>query len=244
MDIRKNRKNRKMRRMNKKAFISDSIVDIWAIILFALVVLTFAILFKFDADAREMAIKDRKDVTYGNYFAQVFLRKPMLAGNEQMTMAELIAFYDYNQTQEKQKSLIQDAKDLHKFLFYGVRNPLWDALEPTIDQFTEWSFDEDRCWVFSIKGNGFEYAKFGDCPALSTAFSIALALEQYQVPKETFVTYIASVDPRQKPIEIYSIYDLQRLVELYAPDSYTDMSDWEKTLETYLCVTFPRIPLC
>ncbi|MFH1063791.1 MAG: hypothetical protein V1729_01785 [Candidatus Woesearchaeota archaeon] len=227
--------------MNKKAFISDSIVDIWAIVLFVLIVITFAILFKFDATAREMSIQDRKDVSYGNYFSQVYLRKPVLVGTEQMSMAELIAFYDYNQTQEKQKDIDQTIKDV---FFYGISNSLWEVLEPSIDNFTKNSFDKDRCWVFSILGNGFEYAKFGNCPLMSNAFSISRAMEQFGVPKDAFVTHIASVDPREAPIEVYSVYDVKRMIDLYAPDSYTNMDDWVKTLVLNDCVAFPALPYC
>ena len=66
---------------SKKAFISDALVDIWSYIMFVLIVIVFAIIYKYASSEKTQALENIYDVTYGNYLAQVYLRTPVVVGN-------------------------------------------------------------------------------------------------------------------------------------------------------------------
>jgi hypothetical protein len=247
MKPRKTKKSRNgIGKLGKKAFITDIIVDFWAYITFVLVVIVFAIFYKWGAEAKLQQIDDVQDITYGNYLAQVYLRSPVVVGDQDMTMAELITLYDYNQTMEKaaDPSYAEMVQSGFKF-FFGSSNDMWDEIEEITEEYVETHYDTDNCYVFSIKGNGFEYSEFSyfGCPS-GNAFSIASALPQFGVPVETYVTYLPSVDPRQKPIEIYSIYNLERLIELYTPKGFEDMNSWRRDSLVSFCINNPEIENC
>ncbi|MFC1742289.1 hypothetical protein ACFL3V_07175 [Nanoarchaeota archaeon] len=213
------------RRLGKKAFITDVLVDFWSYILFVLVVIVFAVVYKYSAEAKLQQIEDVKDVTYGNYLAQVYLRTPLDVGNTKMDMAELIALYDYNQSLEKEKdrSYAQFWEDKFYWVM-GKKNPMLEAIDTITADFVDKNFDEDRCFVFSIRGNAFETVRRSHaCPGARTFSTYYLFIILPGIPNSTYVTYIAPVDPRDKPIAIYSIYDIERLLSLYAPDEYFDM---------------------
>jgi hypothetical protein len=219
----------------KKAFITDVIVDFWAYITFVLVVIVFAILYKYAAEAKLQAVEDVKDVAYGNYLAQVYLRTPLNVGTEKMTVAELIALYDYNQTLERRGSPPEDIEDS---VFYdevahffddsiGDDNPMRSALHSITRDFVDKNFDNDRCFLFTIKGSGFEYQESSaQCISLDVFFLGPIGAARItdlmdhlpSLPNASIQTYVASVDPRAKPIIIYSIYDMERLVQIYGED--------------------------
>lgn len=219
-----------MRRIRKKAFLAGALVDVWAILLFVVVIIVFAVLYKWSAETSMQRLQDKKDVTYGNYLSQVYLRTPLSVAGKEMTVAELIALYDYNQTleREKDRSYAETVRDGVQYIF-GKRNPMQEALIELTDEFVEENFDRRKCSVFSIYGNAFEYVRRGaSCPG-AQAFSLNYLFRQIDwVPEEAYKTYVATVDPRDEPIIIYSIYDFERVLSVYSPDPYFDMSEAER----------------
>jgi len=231
--------------IGKKGFISDPVVDIWAIIIFVIVIIVFALIYKNSATEKMEILQDKRDVTYGNYIAQVYLQKPIKIGDEKMTMAELISFYDYNQSIEAKNS----PGILNKVGTFLKGNLMEEFLGEETDMFVKNNMDSEGCYVFAIKGNSFEKGHVGTkCEAVTDSFinkvveHVALAiptplspflysfsdeitfyfaLEPYlkKIPKETYVTYIAPIDPRSKPIELHVIYDLERLLSVYSTDA-------------------------
>jgi hypothetical protein len=235
---------RMKRRTGKKAFITDVIVDFWAYIMFVLVVIVFAILYNYAKEAKLQAIEDVKDVTYGNYLAQVYLRTPVDVAGQKMTMAELIALYDYNQTAERRGESREDVElaetrsDIaevvskvdvsaalrHAFEDYvGTGNPMRSAIVDITNDFLEKNYDGDRCFFFAIRGNGFEYQRFNaPCVRLGViggffgAVRVDILLRHLpSLPNSSVQTYVASVDPTVRPIVVYSVYDMGRLADIY-----------------------------
>ncbi|MBW2971471.1 hypothetical protein KY359_00400 [Candidatus Woesearchaeota archaeon] len=214
-------------RFGKKAFITDVIVDFWAYIVFTLVIIVFAILYVYTAKAKTQELQDARDITYGNYLAQVYLRKPITVGGAQMTMAELIALYDYNQTLELQRELEEDRGIFESMtaFFQGTQNPMRDAIMEITDAFVRVNFEGGRCYVFAVHGNAFNYLRFGDncLKWRDRGFFLHpephLLLERMpELPNSSYINYISPIDPRNDPILIYSIYDMDRLIDVYAED--------------------------
>ncbi|MBI4738628.1 hypothetical protein HY772_03565 [Candidatus Woesearchaeota archaeon] len=83
---------------SKKGFITDVVVDFYAYILFVLVIIIFAIVFKLGADAKKQRLQDVQGVNDGNFIIQVFLRQPIDVGSNKMTYADLLILYDNNQS--------------------------------------------------------------------------------------------------------------------------------------------------
>jgi hypothetical protein len=229
----------------KKAFIADAFVDLWAYIMFVLVVIVFAILFKYMSSAKTEALENLYDITYGNYLAQVYLRTPVIVGNARMTVAELISMYDYNQTLEPDEGKLPEGiffnlfdwsvdltgqRDASSDFFFGRENDLWRGIKTITDDFVRKNFDSNKCYVFSIKAESFEYAKGNDarkCQVFKgfrgfwqraefvNLGRIALqTVGDKGIPPEAYLTYLPSIDPRKKPIEVVSIYDVSKMFSL------------------------------
>jgi len=207
------------RRFGKRAFISDILVDIWAIIIFVLVILIFYLIFKQSEVSRRQTLQDKQDIVYGNYLAQVYLRTPLTIGTQKLTIGELIALYDYNQSMEKNrtKSFAESAESLLS------SNPMKKAIVDFTDDFVGKNFDSNRCFIFIIKSKNIDIFKAGTyCDAtLYSMQGMNSWTQMYDnlkgVPNATYVTYLATVDPRGDPITIWSVYDLERTLALYPP---------------------------
>ena len=242
------RKVKQIKPIGKKAFIMSFIVDFWAYITFVLVVIIFAMVYKYLADAKLQAVEDVKDIVYGNYLSQVYLRKPIVVGEDRMTMAELIAMYDYNQTIEQRGKKEPTSTELlfgNQYFFYGRSdNAMWNGIVEVTEEFIDENFDDSKCYVFAMKGNDFEYARFGSKCNLEKGFSLVSALPQFGVPEKTFLTILPSVDPRNDPIEIYVVYDLKRLIELYSKESYIDIMVWAAWGTDEFCRGHPLLHDC
>jgi hypothetical protein len=232
---------RKLRK-GKKAFISDAVVDIWALFMFVLVIIFFAIFYKWTAEAKMQQIQDKRDIADGNYLAQVYLRTPISVGGTEMTISELISFCDYNQSMEakQDKSYAEWIQEKTSFSL-GKKTDLCGSLEKMTKEFVEQNFDSNRCFTFAIKGNAYEYSyKSFSCPG-SSAFSMYYLVKQVlnNVPTAAYATYLASIDPRENPIIVISIYDFERLLAIYAPDPYFDMNDAQRAATALACSAPP-----
>lgn len=217
--------------MGKKAFIAGALVDFfWAPLLFVLVVIIFYMLFSAVTEAKLQEIEDSKDVAYGNYLAQVYLRKPLSVGGQELTMAELIALYDYNQSleQKKEKSYAEIVRDKYR-MFFGKDNPMRKALIQFTEEYVDKNFDTKKCYMFGVHGNAIDYSYIGgNCPS-TKAFSTKYLIDQMKnVPVSAYATYVAPVDPRESPIVLLSVYDIERLLALYSEDRYFDLSGAER----------------
>ncbi|MBN1544066.1 hypothetical protein JW898_01235 [Candidatus Woesearchaeota archaeon] len=215
--------------LGRRAFITDIIVDFWAYIVFVLVVIVFAIFYAYTADARLQALEDAQDISYGNYLAQVYLRKPVSVGNTDMTVAELIALYDYNQTfeRERDRSAWEEIEDFTTSFFHGTKNPMRDALMDITDRFVDAYFDDDKCYSFAITGNAFDYHEFSDkCLTIEIGGNFLFMTADVRnildrlpsLPNSSYQTYISPVDPRDDPIIIHAVYDMDRLLDVYGKD--------------------------
>jgi hypothetical protein len=254
---------------SKKAFISDALVDIWSYIMFVLIVIVFAIIYKYASSEKTQALENIYDVTYGNYLAQVYLRTPVVVGNAQLTMAELLSMYDYNQTLEPDEGKLPEGlfadlfdwnvdltgqRDASSDFFFGKETDLWRGIKTITDDFVRKNFNSDKCYLFGIKANGFEYSKMNDdvtCKIFRgfTPWKVSeIDLGPFKlkvvgvndVPKDSYLTYLPSIDPRKKPIEIYSIYDVSKLVPL---DSREGDTIYRQSMMEF-CRTHPLLSQC
>lgn len=209
---------------SRKGFLAGVVVDFWSYIVFVFVLVVFALIFKFGAEAKLQSITDQQDIVYGNYLAQVYLRQPILVAGKEFTMAELIALYDYNQTLEYE--LHPDA-----FIFnpnspvflIGSNSPMRDAIVKVTDDFVD-SYYDKFCHSFAIKGKVFEYSVMSAGCGVTFGFSPVYVINSIDnIPKNLYYTYVAPVDPRSDPIVISSIYDFQRMIDLYGGDDIIDM---------------------
>ncbi len=179
----------------RKAFIASFMVDLFAILTFALTILVFGMLYKWSVKATEERLGQFKGVTYSNYLAETYLRTPVLINDVEMTMAELIAYYDYNQTkkvvadmQEKGASTgiinfmkTMTAQDISSGFLVGMLNPFSKSINLITDKYVANNFDAfGTCYIFYIKGSGFRYMKHGDSNKCSKAFSTSDALADNQ----------------------------------------------------------------
>ncbi|MFC1723420.1 hypothetical protein ACFL0V_04745, partial [Nanoarchaeota archaeon] len=78
---------RKHPKINKKGFIAAIIIDFWSYVMFILIIIIFAFLYKYLASSTAERLSDFKGATYSNYLASVYLRTPILID----TPASLIA---------------------------------------------------------------------------------------------------------------------------------------------------------
>ena len=182
---------RKKIRLGKKAFIADAIVDFWSYILFLLVVIIFAFLYKWVASDAAEKLTSFKGVTWSNYLAETYLRTPINIEEVDMTMAELIALYDYNQTlyaesAEGRSQLTNwmgilgktavgltsspaaswlgsfDSKPRGNSFIEGESNILFEGIEDISDDYISDNFDAfNTCYIFMIRGNAFRYTRWG-----------------------------------------------------------------------------------
>lgn len=204
----------KPRKLGKKA-ISEVVADIMAIFLVAIIVIIFAIIYKLGAKAQVEEMQAAKGVTYGNYLAQVYLRTPLVAGETRLTMAELIAFYDHNQTLEKQLEIESDRED----------NQMFKDIKSITEDFAEKNMDTERCFVIAIRGNNFmprDVMVKGECSPVRRDDMIPL-LVKYNIPKEAYVTYIPQIDPRYSPVEVYFVYDYSQLFKAFSAEGYKEL---------------------
>ncbi len=233
--------------IGKKGFISDPLVDIWAVIIFIIVIIIFAFIYKATATSKMETLQDKRDITYGNYIAQVYLEKQIKPTNndgETMSMAEIISFYDYKKSVEARKSTTIVEK-IRKFV---KGDPIEESIADITDKFVKSNMNSKGCYVFAIKGNDFEKGYIGaECEAVIGYFTTKLIkftstwtigpavrailtrnkendfyfkMQPYlkKIPKYTFVTYIAPLDPRSKPIELHVIYDFERMLSVYSSE--------------------------
>ncbi|MBI5398106.1 hypothetical protein HZB03_01460 [Candidatus Woesearchaeota archaeon] len=101
--------------LSKKGFITDVVVDFYAYIVFVLVIIIFAVIFKLGADAKKQRLQDVQGVNDGNFMMQVLLRQQIDAGSQKLTYADLLVLYDNNQSKAlalKEKQSAATAKAL------------------------------------------------------------------------------------------------------------------------------------
>ena len=251
------KKNWVVRPMGKKGFIADVLVDFWAYITFTLVIIVFAFLYKWLAKSSMEKLANFKGVTWSNHLANVYLRTPIEVADVEISMAELIALYDYNQTAERMKEfkvLNESWPGLFKALasvkqelvgnsfLIGSRGTLAEGFTEITDAFIEENFDAfDTCYLFYVEGNAFKYMEWGSLskcgkyasqrfePGIFTLGTIKkdLKLENFlklldDIPKEGYLTYIPPIDPRHKPIKLYIVYDMAKILRLEDLASMTD----------------------
>jgi hypothetical protein len=223
----------------KKAFIAGMASDIWWFFIFVLVIAVFWVFFKWSSEAKMQQIQDKQDISYGNYLAQVYLRTPVDVGGKDMTVAELISFYDYNQTLDLQKDKTLAGVFEDKVLFiFGKDNAMRQALVQITEDFVEDGFDEDKCYLFAVSGTSFSINYKSDNCAGAAAFDMKYLLSYLKdVPVSAYTTYIAPVDPRDEPIMVFAIYDFERLLSVYAPDQFFDMDDARRMSLAVFCRT-------
>ncbi|NQU79772.1 hypothetical protein HQ545_08455 [Candidatus Woesearchaeota archaeon] len=229
--------NKRRTKFGKKAFIAGAIVDVWSLIMFVIVIMAFAVLYKWDSVARENQLDDKSDIIYGNYLAQVYLRTPIDVAGEKMSMADLIALYNHNQSlegaaEEGFASIFRQGRTF----FVGSRNPMFNFIEKETEKYVEANFDQSKCYAFAIHGNTFDYNLFGgSCPS-GVSFSVHYLLHEMEnVPDGVYLTNIATVDPGAEPIILYSVYDIERLLEMYSDDPFFDLEAAQRRSIATLC---------
>jgi hypothetical protein len=207
----------KPRKLGKKA-ISEVVADIMALFLVAIITIIFAIIYKLGAEARAEVMDSSKGVTYGNYLAQAYLRTPLAAGETKLTMAELIALYDHNQTLEHQLEIESDRED----------NQMFKDIKKITEQFAERNLNKDKCFIIAIKGNHFDPEDVaivgGICDIVNfRPEEIFEILEKYKIPKDSYITYVPQIDPRYRPVEIYFINDAESLARAFSQEAHDEL---------------------
>jgi hypothetical protein len=210
---------------SRKAFIGSALVDIWSYILFAIIILVFALIFKYGAESKLQALTDNTNIIYGNYMAQVYLRIPVKVGGENLTMAELIAIYDYNQSSDPDPEDCEDTPGWSlngDIEFCGKKNAMSNAIIDITDDFVKTNFPKE-CFIFEIYGNSFYYVNYNKHCSLSLAWdkgfsfshdSMAAAFGD-DVPDHLFKTHAPQVDPRQETILVVSVYDIETMLRTF-----------------------------
>lgn len=206
------------RMLASKKSIAEIIVDFWATVAFAVVIVVFYLIYTFGASARLQSITDQHNVIYGNYLAQVYLRMPVSVAGQQMTMAELLAIYDYNQRLklDAEGTADEDIDELSE-----GDDPLGNAIISITDKFVADNFPEE-CYAFELYGDGFYYELYDHKCGIAFDFmnrmvtheSMQEVLRGADFP-EGFVTYVPQVDPRKETIMLFSVYDIASFANIY-----------------------------
>lgn len=231
---------------SKKGFIASILVDFWAVIMFVLVVVIFAFLYKWTSKKAEEKLSVVHGTMWNNYLAELYLRTPLQIRDVEMTMAELIALYDYNQTNMRFLKLKdKKEKNWYEKLFLeanevlegntariGDDNPLWQGLDKLTTGFIEDNFDAyNTCWLFGIEGNGFKFLKHGSgskCKKYADTYiemGVWSASAGYKVTYEQLFGLLKNV-----PVEAYTTY-VPPIDPTWKPIKVYIVYDIEKTLK-------------
>lgn len=199
------------RRMAKRAFIASALVDIWAYIMFVLVIIIFSLVYKWTAEGHLEELESVRDVSYGNYMAHIYLRSPVDVGGTEMTMAELLALFDYNRTLALEQGLSCEYRPFDEYQYYCMDGVMGETIVDITNSFMDENL-EDTEHIFIINGTGFTYMNAGVF-GLGDPRAVISALLSVDIPKENYVTYIPSVDPSGDPVEVYFFYDFPRFIK-------------------------------
>jgi hypothetical protein len=104
-----NHKNKNRLMKNKRG--EDMLVDFWAILVFAIIVLLFFIIFAFNKTNIEKNIEAKFDTKDANFMLQAFLRAPALGHDSTKTIADIIAENDASDDFDLTKELFHDFFD-------------------------------------------------------------------------------------------------------------------------------------
>ena len=121
--------------MNKKGFITDTLVDAWAFITYILIVVIFVVIFSFGKG--EMLVQIREDSGNMDYYIVLrdFLRTPYEDG----TIADLISKMDMNDRSEASQKFFELAKDFFNRQFDDKGAELEGTIFPTTIIKGEWA---------------------------------------------------------------------------------------------------------
>lgn len=174
------------RKLSKKGFITDAIVDFYSYIVFVIVIIVFAILFKLSHDAKTQRLKDIQGVNDANFLVQVLLREPIMLGGEKMTYADLLALYDNNQSKARKIAAQEAAKrstaeavvdalvspytvpfELAGAILFGEENEYYTNIDSLTSTFLKINVEEnpkysDKCYYFIVRAPSFMYTKVSE----------------------------------------------------------------------------------
>ena len=212
------RKNLK-RKVGKKAFIAGSLVDLYAYLIFVLLIIIFYIIFKVRGMMAEEELRGSADMVVGNFYTSAYLRMPVDVEGHDMTMADLIRLADAE---------VADRSDIEQI--FRTRSSAGVLLSELTDTYsglfveqTEWywqtTFPDDVCFYFMIKGrdNGTHLtyrAAESSCVFDLSDGDMMLWVENSLIPIERFRTLIPSFDPGNR-IEVQLFYDVETLQGAY-----------------------------
>ena len=243
----KKMKKTKLQR-NKKAFIASLIADFWSYLLFVVIIIVFAILFRLQDASKEDQLTGVQSITDGNYLAQTYLRMPLTAKGlpDDFTVGDFIIYYDHNVTEEKKRrgEILQFIWDGLSFIS-GIKDSNYYTLDKITKEYIKNNFDDNTCYLFGIIGNDFEYTRTGDY--CKTSFSIvgSMLFDYYSgIPTETYATHLPPMNPNQKLITVVVISDLSRLLRQYGGESYGGLDEAAKTTQLLMCISNPLTPGC
>ena len=232
--------------MNKKAFIASWPVDFWAYILFVVIIVVFAILFKLQDAAMQNQLTGIQSITDGNYLAQLYLRTPLAADNlpEDFTIADFIIYYDYNVSVEKSLNTPIDLLWSGVKFIYGIQDVNYRTIVALTDDFIKDNMDKKACYLFGITGNDFEYSVIGpECSSIAISISSLFGVHN-SIPEESYSTYIPPLDPTKQNIKIVVVQDLKSLLSTYAADTFSTVSDVAKVIQIISCQQNPLSAGC
>ncbi|MBT7903498.1 hypothetical protein HN587_06565 [Candidatus Woesearchaeota archaeon] len=196
-------KNRKKILKNKKGFIASAIVDLYAYIVFVLVVLVFYFIFKWSADADIVKYEAYTLNNQGNYLVSVYLKLPVdvVSQDTQLTMGELMLLAEGDSDKYKPELISQTNIFLQKFA------------------------NKDRCYIFFIetanwkhldyptKCNQFFYA-YGSNPS-ELNNRIIRFLDTKKFPHEQYQTLIPSLNYEGDAIDVRFYYISESVYDFY-----------------------------
>lgn len=205
--------------LGKKGFLMDWLTDFYSIIGLAFTIAVFVIIYKSGEAERERQLEDITDISYGNYMSSVYLRMPIVIDEQEMEMSELIAIYDHIAAGEEGIEISDVYMDTQT-LIIGEPTESRRAIVDITNNYIEKNYDQDKCYIFSIHGNNFEYSRKSPACGFMITYSLYhLFGELDDIPSEIYETRIAPVDPREDTIIVYSIYDYDSLITAYVDQS-------------------------
>ncbi|MBW2967059.1 hypothetical protein KY362_01090 [Candidatus Woesearchaeota archaeon] len=244
---------------SRKAFISGVASEWFALLLIAIIFVLLFIAFRFGVAQEQRSVEDIRDITQGNYIAQVYLRSQVPFGEDEvLSMAELIELYDHERTQRVEDDedageggLLETAEEMLAFfanaemMLLGEENELQRVIVTNTQAFVRKNFPQDKCYFFGIHGEHMDINFRGTSCSAARTFSIYYLFSQLEdVDAEVFKTYVAPVDPRDDPIVIYSVYDFERVLAVYSDDPYFATEGAERLAYDAMCRIYFYAPPC
>ncbi|MFC1753075.1 hypothetical protein ACFL96_06730 [Thermoproteota archaeon] len=213
--------------MGKKAFIAGAIVDLYAYLMFLVVIIVFYLIFKITAAQHTEEMRGTNDLIAGNVFAAAYLRMPVEVEGHQMKMADLIMLADEEASNWSlaDEMLKVGAPVLLSPIVAGVfiEGYYLSLFKARTEWYWETTFPDNLCFYFKIKGRNdgenldHRVAQSG-CTWLWTDDDMTTWIGNSKIPMHRFKTMIPAFKEGEM-ITIYLFYDIETLRNAYGKNN-------------------------